>query len=173
MFLYSVSTHSHLIVLYKQYINQVSLKNWFPLTRYLSVFIDSLKYLSIALPHAKESGIRENFARRIRNPEKLYFWNLESWVLESGIQLKESGIPLTIGIKDLSSGIRIRNPRRGIQNRGLPWIRSHGVNHRLAKSHDFTTYLTLSPVDNWFLTPSWKVYLGVLLQRVRFQVRYQ
>ena len=118
------------------------------MTRYLSVFTDSLKYLSIALPHAKESGIRENFARRIRNPEKLYFWNLESWVLESGIQLKESGIPLTIGIKDLSSGIRIRNPRRGIQNRGLRWIRSHGVNHRLAKSHDFTTYLTLSPVDN-------------------------
>ena len=112
------------------------------MTRYLSVFTDSLKYLSIALPHAKESGIRENFARRIRNPEKLYFWNLESWVLESGIQLKESGIPLTIGIKDLSSGIR--NPRRGIQNRGLPCIRSHGVNHRLAKSHDFVVSLTIS-----------------------------
>ena len=148
MFLYSVSTHSHLIVLYKQYINQVSLKNWFPLTRYLSVFIDSLKYLSIALPHAKESGIRENFACRIRNPGKLCIWNLESWVLESGIQLKESGIPLTIGIKDLSSGIRIRNPRRGIQNRGLPWIRSHGVNHRLVCESQ-TSLTTLSWVSRF------------------------
>ena len=25
-------------------------------------------------------------------------WNLESWVLESGIQLKESRVPLMIGI---------------------------------------------------------------------------
>ena len=33
-------------------------------------------------------------------------WNLESWALESGIQLKESGIPLTIGIWNPYSLIR-------------------------------------------------------------------
>ena len=33
----------------------------------------------------------------------LGFLNLESWALESEIQLKESGIPLTIGIQNLSS----------------------------------------------------------------------
>ena len=55
--------------------------------------------------------------------------NLESWVLESGIQLKESGIPLTIGIQNPSSTDKywnpvpgIRNPWRGIQNPGLSWI---------------------------------------------------
>ena len=41
-------------------------------------------------PHVRECGFR--------NPGKFYLWNPESWVLESEIQLKESGIPLTIGI---------------------------------------------------------------------------
>ena len=40
---------------------------------------------------------RKIFAFGIRNLGKLYTWNLESWALESGIQYKESGIPLTIG----------------------------------------------------------------------------
>ena len=41
----------------------------------------------------------------IRNPEsgKSELWNPESWALENGIQLKESGIPLTIGIRNPSS----------------------------------------------------------------------
>ena len=53
-------------------------------------------------------------------------WNLKSWALESWIQLKESGILLTIGIQNLSSTDKywnqmpgIRNPRRGIHNPGL------------------------------------------------------
>ena len=37
---------------------------------------------------------------RIRNPRKFCLWNPESWVLESGIQIKESGIPITIGIQN-------------------------------------------------------------------------
>ena len=45
----------------------------------------------------RESG---RFACGIRN---LCLWNLESWTLESGIQLKESGIPLRIGIRNPSS----------------------------------------------------------------------
>ena len=40
---------------------------------------------------------------RFRNPEKFCLWNPESWALESGIQLRESGIPLTIEIQNPSS----------------------------------------------------------------------
>ena len=59
-----------------------------------------------------DSGlIREIFACKIRNPGKLCFWNPESRVLESGIQLKESRIPVMIGIKNPSSGIRIKESR--------------------------------------------------------------
>ena len=42
--------------------------------------------------HVKDSGIRE-----------FYLGNLESWALESGIQLKESGILLMIGIGNPST----------------------------------------------------------------------
>ena len=61
-------------------------------------------------PHVKESdsGTREN---------------QESWALESGIQLKASGIPLIIEVQNLSSNEKdcnhvpgIRNSRRGIWN---------------------------------------------------------
>ena len=44
-------------------------------------------------------------------------------LLESGIQLKESGIPPTIGIRtDWHPKPGIQNPRRGIQNPRLSWI---------------------------------------------------
>ena len=56
-------------------------------------------------------------------------WNLKSRVLESGMQLKESGIPLPIGIQNPSSTDKyqnpvpgIRNPQCGIQNPRLSWI---------------------------------------------------
>ena len=71
-------------------------------------------------------GIGEIFAYGNRNPGKIGMWNLKSWALESWIQLKESGILLTIGIQNLSSTDKywnqmsgIRNPRRGIHNPGL------------------------------------------------------
>ena len=38
-----------------------------------------------------------------RNPGNLCLWNPESWALDSGIQLKESGILMTIGIQNPSS----------------------------------------------------------------------
>ena len=41
-------------------------------------------------------------------------------ILELGIQLKETGIPLTIEIRNPESGIQ--NPQRGIQNPRLSWI---------------------------------------------------
>jgi len=58
----------------------------------------------------------------------------ESWAFESGIQLKESGIPLTIEIQNPGSTDKdwkpvpgICNPQcRGIQNPKLSWITLHG-----------------------------------------------
>ena len=77
------------------------------------------------------------FACGIRNVANFCLWNPESWALESGIQLKKSGIPLTmIGIQNPSSSDKdwnpvpgIQNPRRGIQNQRLSWIPLHGANY--------------------------------------------
>ena len=68
--------------------------------------------------------------------------NPESWALESRIQLKESGIPLTIGIQNPSStdkeseiqylesggihGVE-SSPESRIQNPSLSWILLHGT----------------------------------------------
>ena len=40
---------------------------------------------------------------RILESGKFHLWNPKSWALESGIYLKESGIPQTIGIQNPSS----------------------------------------------------------------------
>ena len=50
--------------------------------------------------------------------------------LESGIQIKEPGFPLTIAIRNPSSTCpvhRIRNPQREIQHSRLPSITLHGA----------------------------------------------
>ena len=59
----------------------------------------------LSSPHLTES--------RFWNPRNLCLWNPESGALEPGIQLKESRIPLPIGIQ---------NPR-------LSWISFYGVWH--------------------------------------------
>ena len=51
-----------------------------------------------------------------RNQGKFWLWNLESWVMESGIQLKGCGFPLTIGIHNPSSNDKGWNPVPGIRN---------------------------------------------------------
>ena len=50
-----------------------------------------LKFLLNFSPHAGESEFWK--------PRNFCLWNPKSWALESGIQLKESGIPLRIGIR--------------------------------------------------------------------------
>ena len=64
-------------------------------------------YFQERSPNVRESGfpgVLEIFSCGIRNwSRKNLLWNPESWALESGIQLKESGIPLTIGIRNPSS----------------------------------------------------------------------
>ena len=54
-----------------------------------------------------------------RNPGNL-LWIRNLWALDSGIQLRESGIQFRIGIRTAVPGIR--NPRHGIQNTRLSWI---------------------------------------------------
>jgi len=51
-------------------------------------------------------------------------WNPESWALESGIQLKESRIPIKIEIQDLSSTEK---------ESGIQYLESgiHGVESRI------------------------------------------
>ena len=66
-----------------------------------------------------------NFApcKGIRIPGNFCLWNLKSWSLEFGIQLKESGISLTIGIQnpsftDKDHGIRnLEFVIRGVESR--------------------------------------------------------
>ena len=48
---------------------------------------------------------------RIRGSGKFYLWKFKSWPLESGTQLKESGIPLTI----IESRIQVSLTKTGIQ----------------------------------------------------------
>ena len=101
-----------------------------------------------------DSGIQEIFACGIRNLGKFCLWNPKSWALESRIQLRESGIPLTIGIQKPSSTEKdsnpvpgIRNPRRGIQKPRLSWIPLHGAKF-------CTNHPKLSPVSMWRHTGS-------------------
>ena len=81
------------------------------------------KILTKASAHVRESGFW--------NPWNFCVWNLESWALESRIQLKESEILLRIGIrnpiqgsarKDWNQVSGIRNPRLGIQDPRIPYM---------------------------------------------------
>ena len=78
-----------------------------------------------------ESGIRESFACGIRNLGNFILWNPESWALEFGSQLKESGILLTIGIRNLSPTDTDWNQVPGIRN-------STGVESRIQDCLGFT-----------------------------------
>ena len=88
-----------------------------------------------------------------RNPWNFCLWNPESWAVESGIHLKESGILLRIGIqnpsstdKDWNQEPQIRNQRREIQNPRLPWLAlTWGLTAREAGSrHGTTTHKKLN-----------------------------
>ena len=93
------------------------------------------KMLTKASAHVRESGFG--------NPWKFCVWNLESWALECGIKLNESGILLRIGIQfnvPLEK-TGIRNPRRGIQNPRLSWIPLHETKSSTCQKLLFTYLL--------------------------------
>ena len=82
----------------------------------LIVYADSRDDTIRPILRNPEFGIRNSGNFSLWNPEsgKICFWNVESWVLESGIQLKESGIPLTI--QNPSFTEKCRNPVPGIDS---------------------------------------------------------
>ena len=70
-----------------------------------------------ALRNGSESGLRTPGTKKLRNRGDFCLWPYEeSLALESGKQLKESGIPLTIGIRSPSSIHKVPNPVPGILN---------------------------------------------------------
>ena len=94
-----------------------------------------LSYFFNMSPHVRDSGIRDVLVE-FGILGDLSWGILESWALESGIHLKESGIPLTIGTQNPSSTDKywnpvpgIRNPRRGIQNPRQSWTPLHRSKH--------------------------------------------
>ena len=76
---------------------------------YFCSIVTSFKAFILGLPITND-GINPLHVResRLRNLGKFCLWNTKSWALDSGIQLKESGIPLTIGIQNRSSTDRQR-----------------------------------------------------------------
>ena len=86
-------------------------------------------------------------------------WNQESWVLESGIQHKKSGISLMIGIQNPSSTGKywtpapgIRNLQHGIQNPRLSWIPLKKGRNDSSYIVCFSYWLTKSVVRRILLT---------------------
>ena len=78
--------------------------------------------LTIDRPSKVISRIRRTFACGIWNPENVFFWNPESWALESAIQLKESGyLANDCNPKSKFRWQGIRSPVPKIQNLRLFW----------------------------------------------------
>ena len=75
--------------------------------------------IALASPHVREFGLRNlgKFCLLVWNARKICLWYPETWSLESGIQLKESRIPLMIITKKQNLESRIhcvesrQNPR--------------------------------------------------------------
>ena len=76
-----------------------------------------LTFINQISPHVRyKFGFRDPgiFSFGFRNPESFCFLDPKPWTLESAVHVKESVIPLTIGIRNPIT--RIRNKQRGIQN---------------------------------------------------------
>ena len=84
----------------------------------------------------------------IRNPGNSCLWTPESWALKSGIQLEESKIPLTIGIRN--PVLEIRSPERGIQH-------LNGARRTPARKLNCLLILTTFQYYTTFLNVHWKL----------------
>ena len=89
------------------------------------------------------------------NAGNFFLWNLGSWALESGIQLKGSGIPLTTGIQNPRSTHKgwnpvpgIRNPWFGIPNPRLSHIPLHVATFSLGRVFALSLVLKVRPYRN-------------------------
>ena len=88
-------------------------------------------------PRARESAFR--------TPGNFCLWNKEPWALESGIQLKQSGIPLTIAI---------RTPRSTGRGSGIQYLKSgiHGMESTIQDCLKISIIHSKSPSD-YKMTP--------------------
>ena len=86
----------------------------------ITIYLSSWSQLSSASPHVRESGFR--------NLGNVCLWDPESWALESGIQHKESGMPLKTAI---------RNPGSTGKEYGIQYLESviHGVESKIIPLH--------------------------------------
>ena len=77
----------------------------------------------------REPGFRNPGNFCLWNPEssKCLLWNPEFCSLESGMQLKESGIPPTIGIQNPSSTEKDLESTAWNSKSRLSWIALHGA----------------------------------------------
>ena len=73
-------------------------------------------------------------------PKSGNLWNPESWALESGKQLKESGIPLTI---------RIRNPSFTDNESGIPEVGKSVESRILGFGIRKTAQGIWNPTNDW------------------------
>ena len=80
----------------------------------------------------QDSGILKLFTFGTQNPKRFALWSRESRALESVIQLKQSGIPLTIGIHEISSTDK---------KSGYQYLKSgiHGVDSGFQDCHGLTS----------------------------------
>ena len=93
-----------------------------------------------------DSSIREIFACRIGNPGRFCLPRILGCRLESWIQLKESGIPPTMGVQNPSSADKYWNPVPGIRTpqrvesrlQECPWFPYIGKFIKLRSSFTFT-----------------------------------
>ena len=94
----------------------------------------NLELTTYTSPLVRASGFQNqrNFVCGIRNQGKFWLWNPESWALESGIQLKESGILLTIVIQNPRSTCSTDMTKTGIQ---YLESRIQGVESRIQDCH--------------------------------------
>ena len=89
---------------------------------------------------------RVSVACRIGNPGRFCLCHPESWVVDSGIELKESEIPLTTGVQNPSSTDKYWNSVPGIRNpqcvesriQECPWFAYMGWYVTLRSSFTFT-----------------------------------
>ena len=89
---------------------------------YFCSIVTSFKAFILGLPITND-GINPLHVResRLRNPGKFGSWNLESGLWNPEKKLKESGIPLTIGIQNRSSTDRQRLESSTWNPESTPW----------------------------------------------------
>ena len=104
-----------------------------------------LTFINQISPYVRyRSGFRDPgiFAFGIRNPEYSCLLDSKSWALESAVHVKESGIPLMIGIPNPSSTEK-ESEINSVESRMQFWITWHGASENSWSYFKLNGYDTL------------------------------